>query len=341
MHCRCCRAINEFVVESEGVPIPGDANAPVPEDRERILFRRASLAHVPSLLRKVRRQLVYDVGDGFLIEPHDDVAVHINLKGSVITLDCPDARLPVAVAWAVHAGLGAATLTHGGLPLHGAGLEIAGRAIGLMAGSGAGKSTLSWFLLQQSGGDARFGSDDLIPVRITSAGETIAFPAVSLFPKLSRQAVDRHDLNVADLLVADYGTGEEEYYVPLPPSKRVLTPQPLSALFVLHPAFASTCGRGGECACEGNCACAEFAPGEVVPRRLSVDDAATLLLANLHAVWLIGKWMDTRRLKALCRTVAEQVPMYELSYVRSFGVLSVLEQTLRRVVRELGTVVPP
>lgn len=313
--------INEFAVESD-VEVPGDTAASSPRcipDCDRIVFRRASLAAVPSLLRKLRRQLVYDVGDGFLIEPPSGVAVHIDFKGRVITLDAPDDKLPVAVAWAVHAGLGAATITHGGLPLHGAGLEINGRRIGLMADSGAGKSTLSWHLLEHGG--ARFANDDLIPVRLTETSVT-AFPAVSLYPKLGREAVDRHNLSVCDLLPADYGTGEEEYYVPLPQEKRVLEPAPLSALFLLRPAVGASPEAAANTA----------RTGEITTRRLDTKEAAATLEQNLHAVWLIGKWMDGRRLRAQCQALAGRVPVYELGYARSFAVLPALAETIRRQV---------
>jgi len=208
-----CFHINEFAVESE-IDLPFDASARSPRllsGDNQVRIRRASLADVPCTMRKLRRRLIYDVGDGFLLEP-DGLALHIDFKGRVLTVDCPEDKIPIAGAWAIHAGLGASTLTHGGVPLHGAGLEIAGKYVALMADSGSGKSTLSWFLMQRG---ARFGNDDLVPVYLNDGGAT-AFPAVSLFPKLQREAVDRHGLDIADLRPADYGTGEEEYYVPLP-----------------------------------------------------------------------------------------------------------------------------
>lgn len=91
--------------------MPHDAEArslnSVPEEN-RIRITRASLADVPSTLRKIRRQLVYDVGDGFLFEP-GGLAMHIDYKGQAFAIDCEDEKLPVAAAWAIHAGLGAAT----------------------------------------------------------------------------------------------------------------------------------------------------------------------------------------------------------------------------------------
>jgi len=306
--------INEFAVESD-LALPCDVAGCSPRaigEADRLTIRRASLANVPCTLRKIRPQLIYDVGDGFLLEPKTErgmLALHIDFKGRALTVDCPDDLLEVASAWTIHAGLGVATLTHGGVPLHGAGLEVAGRYVALMADSGAGKSTLSWFLM---GRGAHFGNDDLIPVRLNE-GQAIAFPSVSLYPKLSREAVDGYGLDMATLLPADYGTGEEEYYVPLPAVRRVTAPRPLVAVFLLRP---------------------EALPGSLLPiphmadlvtvQRLSEDEAGLTLRRNLHAAWLIEKWMDGRKLDALCRSLAARVPVYVLSYPKAFALLPAL-----------------
>lgn len=311
--------INEFAVESE-FALPCDAAGRSPRaigEADRVTIRRASLAGLPCTLRKIRPQLIYDVGDGFLLEPPTKrgmLALHIDFKGRALTVDCPDDLLEAASAWAIHAGLGAATLTHGGVPLHGAGLEIARQYVALVADSEAGKSTLSWFLMQRG---ARFGNDDLIPVRL-EGDDAVAFPAVSLYPKLQREAVDRHGLDIATLLPADYGTGEEEYYVPLPAARRVITPCPLAAVFLLRPQPLSKDGlltlrRMREL---------------VAARRLPEDEAAATLRRNLHAAWLIEKWMDGRKLDALCRRLAVRVPVYELTYPRSFAILPHLAESL-------------
>ena len=304
--------INEFIVRSD-FALPCDTAACSPRaigEADVITIRRASLADIPCTLRKVRPQMIYDVGDGFLLEPktaYGFLALHIDFKGRTLTVDAPDERLDVASAWAIHAGLGAATLTHGGVPLHGSGMEIAGKSIALMADSGTGKSTLSWFLL---GRGARFGNDDLIPVRMAEE-EAIAYPSVSLYPKLQREAVDRHGLNTAALLPADYGTREEEYYVPLPLAQRVTAPAPLAAVFLLRPQRLPADGPVS----------VRRMREMVTTRRLTEDEATATLRQNLHAVWLIGKWMDGRKLDALCRRLAARVPTFELSYPRAFALL--------------------
>ena len=311
--------INEFAVTSD-IPLPFDPCArslcPIPEGNH-ITLRRGSLAQVPSLLRKLRRQLVYDVGDGFLIEPRG-LTLHIDLKASVLTVDCAEEKLSAAAAWAFHAGLGAATVTRGGIPLHAAGLEIAGRMVALMAESGTGKSTLSWFLLSRG---ARFGSDDLIPTYLTNGG-AMAYPSVSLYPKLQREAVDRHGLNPADLRVADYGTGEEEYYAPLEARQRVPGPRPLTAAFLLRPSDAET---------DGGLLQARRMRDLVAVRQVPEGEAAATFQENLHALWLIGKWVDEKRIAALCRALAAHVPLYELRYPKAYALLPELAEALRRI----------
>lgn len=307
--------INEFAVETD-FPLPCDPAGRSPRaipDGDRLTLQRGSLAHISCTMRKLRPKLIYDVGDGFLLEPlttRGPLALHIDFRGQALTVDCPDDRLEIASAWAIHAGLGVATLTHGGVPLHGAGLEVAGRCIALMADSGAGKSTLSGFLLERG---ARFGSDDLVPVRM-SGDAALAFPSVSLYPKLSREAVDQRGLDCAALLPADYGTGEEEYYVPLPPERRIVAPQPLAAVFLLQPYPLPA----------GDLRSAPRMPELVTARRLPEDEAAGVLRRNLHAAWLIEKWMDGRRLDTLCHQVAAAVPCWTLAYLKAFALLPAL-----------------
>ena len=63
-------------------------------------------------------------------------------------MDAPDDRLLDACGWVIHAGLGAATLLRGGLPLHGSALMGKGRLFCLMAEAGMGKSAVCWHFIQ-------------------------------------------------------------------------------------------------------------------------------------------------------------------------------------------------
>ena len=84
--------INEFAVESD-LALPCDVAGCSPRaigEADRLTIRRASLANVPCTLRKIRPQLIYDVGDGFLLEPKTErgmLALHIDFKGRALTVD--------------------------------------------------------------------------------------------------------------------------------------------------------------------------------------------------------------------------------------------------------------
>ncbi len=314
--------INEFAVHSD-FPLPFDYKEHLDFsalNAHHITFRRGSLANVPCILRRLRHRLVYDVGDGFLVQL-SDIVMHIDLKASTLTIDCADDRLAAASFWAVHAGLGIATLTRGGVSLHGAGLEISGKYVALMADSGTGKSTLSWFLMMRG---ARFGNDDAIPTYSSEAG-VMSYPSISLYPKLSREAVDRHGLNANRLLPASHGTSQEEYYVPLPPLQRVTVPAPLSAVFLLRPVELGSAGP----------LTLEKMRHLVTVQRLTEDDAAAALRANLHTVWLLGKWTDGRRLDALCCRVAAHVPVYTLAYPRAYALLPQVSRAIHQTLKML------
>ena len=317
--------INEFAIESDfALPCaPAGRSSRMIPDTDRLTIQRGSLAHISCTMRKLRPRLIYDVGDGFLLEPPTTrgmLALHIDFHGRTLTADCRDDQLEIASAWAIHAGLGVATLTHGGVPLHGAGLEVAGKYAALLADSGAGKSTLSGFLLERG---ARFGNDDLVPVRL-DGDAALAFPSVSLYPKLSREAVDQRGLNIARLLPADYGTGEEEYYVPLPPARRVTAPRPLAAVFLIRPQPLP----------KDSLLTVQRMRQAVTARRLPNDEAAATVRRNLHAAWLIEKWMDGRRLDALCREMAAHVPVWELIYPRAFALLPSRAERITQLMEE-------
>jgi len=68
--------------------------------------------------------------------------------------------------------------------------------------------------------------------------------------------------------------------------------------------------------------------GLVTARRQAEDEAARTLERNLHALWLIGKWMDKRRIAALCQSLAARVPVYELSYPKAFALLPRIAEAL-------------
>lgn len=300
--------VNEFAIASEfAFPCDPDGRSPqvVPE-ADHIVVRHGSFASISCVLRKVRRQLCYDVGNGLLLEPTCG-AIHIDYKGRVITVDADEDNLPAACAWVVHVGLSAATLFRGNLPLHAASVELAGHVVAVIAGSGTGKSTLCWHLLESG---ARFGCDDLVPVALGESGVS-AFPSVSLFPKLHRDVLDRFGIDATRLRRADDGTGADEYWVTISPAQRVAGPRPLAAVFLLAPEPDGRCETW------------------ITAQRLSAEAAAKVLYGNLHGVWAIGKHLDAARLLTRCAALARQVPVYRLRYVRAFDTLPALATAMR------------
>lgn len=304
--------INEFVVESY-LPLPCDARChsrAVSIASQSLLIRRSSLQDIPCLMRRIRPQLSYDVGDGVLIEPSQHLQMHVNGRGDIVTVDVGDENLALAAAWVVGAAMPVCTLFRGGLPLHGAGVEVDGRFVGIMAPSGSGKSTLLWALLEQG---ALFANDDCIPIALAD-GQVLAMPSVSCYPKLHETALANSGIDVGNCLPAP--PHEDEFWVPIEASRRLREPQPLSALFVLQPLPAS---RQGE----------PDVPGGIVAERVERELAVPILLENLQGVWLLHKQLDEKNLAARCDALAQSVPLYVLKYLKRFETLPLLTNAIR------------
>ena len=299
--------VNEFEIESN-FTLVADGAIDAPGAGVPLCVRRESLADVPSLLRKLRRQLTYDVGTGLLLEPRSTLALLIDYHADKITVDCADESVFAASAWLWNAALGCRTLLRGGLPLHAAGVEVAGRYIGIMAASGSGKSTLTHYLLTQTG--ATFGNDDLIPVYAEN-GSVTAYPSVSLYPKIGADIAERDGLPVDSLIRSDSDPNRVEYYVPLPVAKRMTEPASLSALFVLEPDDSA----GESVTCE----------------RLA--DPADRLASDMHAHWFVGRFLNAAKIAARVEAVAETVPVYRLTYRRDFAVLPRLADAIESAVQ--------
>lgn len=308
------RYINEFAVDSE-ICLPGDPNSTARftlPDVEPIIIHRKPLDKIPSLLRKIRPQLCYDVGNGILIDP-GNCSILIDYRGHKISVDAEDDKLEIAGQWVINMGLATATIIRGHLPLHGAGLQVDGRFIAIMAPSTVGKSTLSWHLLQK---DAKFACDDLISTYYTDEQKFISYPSVSLCPKVHHSLVVRAGLDIKQLTRIDDGSNEEEYLIPLPMQKRVHFPQQLSAVFLLCP--------------DKNLALSEVYKSKLAPVKF-----LSKLPENLHSIWLTAKWWNWERLSKRCHQFAEQVPAYELCYNRSYSILPQLEELIRKQISKL------
>ena len=319
-------ALNEFIVDST-FDLPFSQMPLETLTANTITIRRASLSDIPCQLRKLRRQIAYNVGTGFLIEPRPGIALYIDNKGETIIVDTTDSLLDAAAQAIAYIGLGNMTLLRGGLPLHGACLEKDGKRFGLMGGSGSGKSTLSWHLLQQG---ALFSNDDLIPMYANDRA-AMGYPSVALYPVLVEAVTAYYNLPAASLFPTNFGRETVEFFVFLPESKRVVAPMPLSTLFVLQP--VPHCSGF----CDRVCVCQQYADltdNEVVSRRLSNKEAALYLLTNRNAQWLNIKWLDNNHLQRLCAEVAAKVPVYELTYRRSYDILPPLAHIIEKILND-------
>ena len=308
----CPFVFNQFAGLTE-LPLPCDPN-PLPGTSKRfpLSIRRASLKEAPSTLRRIRKQPAYDLGHGVLIDP-DNISLYVSYAGDEVVVDCPDGLEAYAAGWVIHAGAALSTLFTGGLPLHCAGAVLDRHYFGLLARAGTGKSTTLWALL---GHGALFANDDLISVRLDGA-MPIAYPSVSLYPKLHRTALERDGLDEAHYQVAP--PNDDKFWVPIPAVARTVTPQSLSAVFVLEPT--------------------QTGDSEVHVVRSTVEAAAQTLSQSLHGLWLVQKYVSHAPINALCRTLAETVPLYTLRYRKTFDILPRLVDAIRatlnhRITRE-------
>lgn len=297
--------VNEFAIESD-FPLIADATIEGIGDGIPLRLRRDSLANVPSLLRKIRRQMTYDVGTGLIIEPRLTLALLVDYRADKITVDCSDESLGAASAWLWNAALGCRTILRGGLPVHAAGIEIAGRYVGIMAPSGSGKSTLTHYLIES--GVARFGNDDLIPVYVAE-GVVTAFPSVSLYPKIGADIAEQNKLSLRTLILSDSDPRQVEYYVPIRLEQRTVEPAPLYAMFLLAPDESAANGV----TCE------------------PIADAASFLFNELHGNWLIGRFLDSAKIQQRVQALVDSVPVYRLVYRRNFDILPRLAEVIRQI----------
>lgn len=307
--------INEFVVESD-LPLPCDKRCrsrAVVKASQYLHVRCSSLREMPCLMRHFKRQLSYDVGDGVLVDPTPHLQMHVNGRGDVVTVDVADGSLALAAAWVIGAALPICTLFRGGLPLHGAGVEVDGQFVGIMAPSGSGKSTLLWTLLEQG---ARFGNDDCIPTH-PSDGQVLAMPSVSSYPKLHKAALKNSGVDVTHCEPAPPHV--DEFWVPIEARRRLHEPQPLAALFVLRP-FHSPSRQSHPETHDG-----------VVAERVTREAAVPLLLKNLQGVWLLNKQLDEKDMATRCDALAQSVPLYVLKYLKRFETLPLLANAIRRL----------
>lgn len=252
----------------------------------------------------------YDVGDGILI-CSGALKMHIAQNGAVVRFDFDENKrdeTQFALALGTNLVISLCTLLRGELPLHGAGVEVEGRFIGLLAPSGAGKSTLLWALLARG---ARFGTDDVIPLRATN--ESIhAFPSGAMHAKVSESQLEWRGLNSSEH--EEWTPGSDEFWLPLAGAERVSDACPLQGLFVLRPLFdADSAGFGVH----------------PVPTHLALP----LLLENTQGLWAASGCIKNAPLLENYRQVARRVPIWVLEYPRRREALPALMDNIRDVLR--------
>lgn len=252
----------------------------------------------------------YNVGDGVVVCALDGLRMYVNRAGNSVVLDFDGSdseALAGALALSTNSGISICTLFRGDVALHGAGVEVDGRFIGIMAPSGAGKSTMLWALLNVG---ALFGNDDVIPVRIID-GRVVAFPSVSLHAKLSREALEKRGMDAEQL--EEWVPNSDEYWIPMEAQQRVREPRPLAALFVLRPTVDAA------------------SPDEVHVRKVDAGVALSLLMENTQGLLAASQMVDGKELFARYSEIMRTVPLYVLHYHRSFDALPALTQLIREL----------
>ncbi len=318
--------------------------------RDVLRVQRRSLQDFPCAMRRVRRQLSYDVGNGVLIETAEFL-MHIGQGGRTITVDADEQHQALAALWLLGAGLSTSAFFRGELPLRGAAVQLDGQMVGILGPSGAGKSTLVWALLQ---GGALFGNDGLLPLRFEDSHEgwqesrqegeskgaqVTAIPAISLHPRLPRATMRRRRLALKQYDpvlarrsasgVSGPASGPDEFWLPIEPLRHATEPAQLAALFVLRPGTTADASNAWADA-------APDIPPDVSPdvspfvRPLS-QEAANLLVQSSVAGWsFVRKQVSEAQLASRCLALARCVPAYAIEYPKTFGMTTKVAQAIRR-----------
>ena len=187
-------------------------------------------------------------------------------------------------------------------PLHATVVEWGGQAVGLLGSSGAGKSTLAAYLVAQG---ADLVTDDML--RITVDGDQAMAhagphrlklfdePARFLLPSAAAQG--QFSSLSGKVLIQPHGAASREP-----------APRPLVALFSL-------------------------APGEAVAtRRLGGAELIKTLIASAMDIRYDTPERLARQLRLAERTAC-LVPVYEISYRRTYDVLAIVADEIERTVR--------
>jgi hypothetical protein len=323
--------LNGLAVRSD-LPLPCDprcASRAINPATDWLRIRRRRLQDFPCALRRVRRQLCYDVGNGILIETAEFL-MHIEKDGRTISVDASEQHLELAALWVLGAGMATSAFFRGELPLHGAAVQIDGRPVGILSPPGAGKSTLVWALLQQG---ALFANDGLLPLRFEPGqqdeqqengqqedgqqdGHVTAIPAISLRPRLPRATMRRHRIAMkrCEAVCGGHdGPGKGEFWMPVEAHQYATEPARLAALFVLRPE--------------------ERAKEAPLARPLTQAAASGMVESSVAGWSFVRRQVSEAWMSAHCLALSRCVPSYEIEYPKTFGMAAEAARVMRRVLR--------
>lgn len=259
---------------------------------------------------------VHDTNRGILVcSVEDRLRMLIAHDGQSLALDYAEAdELARCVAEACRDNLclSIAALLRGEVPLHCAGVEVAGRQVAIMATSGGGKTTLLWHLLDHG---AKLVCDDVLVLTHGGQGPgdgdrraLCGTPTVGQPAKLPEEAIRERDLDWAAARRAF--PDQDEWWVPVPDALRATEPTPLAALFVLQP------HTGPE------------PPGAWSWARLVGGEALRVLCDNTQGLWAVHSLVDGKRLLGQYRELLAQAPLYALRYHKRREMIPVLGRAI-------------
>lgn len=246
----------------------------------------------------------YRHDEGFLLRARAWLRLLVHHTGRSITVDAPPDRYAEAAAYVIGMGMGLCSALQGYLSLHACSVEVDGRRIALLAPSGTGKSTTLWALLQAG---ARFANDDTVPARLDD-GRPVAFPSISLYPKVSPELMGRYGIDSTGFERV-YPSSDKLWY-PVPAAQRAEGPARLTAVLALEPR----------------------APDSDAPIRCDrkrVPEAVPVLMRNSLTALGSRPPLDTRSIMAHYAALAGKVPVYSLTYPKRLDVLPELAEAIR------------
>ena len=293
--------------------LPGQDTDDRDSERDRLL----TISHQPQAFKEFAKAhwiskryagflRTYDTGNGVLICAGQNKQDAFNLWFSKAGREAYyDVRGDYTSVLMTNLGISVSTLLQGDLPLHGAAVKIDGHFIGVLGHSQVGKSTLLWRLLDTG---AMFASDDVFTVKARKR-EIVAYPSTSLHAKLSRQELDARDED--HTLYQEMLPNSSQYWVPIASNKRITEASALTHLFILHPSSS----------------CLDHL--RVSVHRLTTGDAVSALMDNTHGLWAVSPLLNSKRMFHVYAMVSQIIPIYVLSYNRSFGILPDLVAAIR------------